>query len=57
MYKSKLERKTQMLAVAHCTYRDYCAYNAARGLQVIPESLWNALKEEINDSSSVDTHC
>jgi hypothetical protein len=36
-----------MLAVAHNTYRDYCVYNAARGLQVIPESLWNALKEDV----------
>lgn len=35
-----------MLAVAHNTYRDYCAYNAVRGLQVIPESLWNTLKQE-----------
>ncbi len=36
-----------MLATAHNTYRDYCAYNAVRGLQVIPETLWNALKEDM----------
>jgi hypothetical protein len=36
-----------MLAVAHKTYRDYCAYNAARGFQVIPETLWNTLKEDV----------
>ena len=36
-----------MLATAHNTYCDYCAYNAARGLQVIPETLWNALKEDM----------
>lgn len=35
-----------MLAVAHDTYCDYCNYNASRGFQAIPESLWNALKEE-----------
>lgn len=33
-----------MLAVAHKTYRDYCNYNASLGYQVIPESLWDALK-------------
>lgn len=35
-----------MLAITHNTYRGYCAYNAARGFQVIPEKLWNMLKED-----------
>jgi hypothetical protein len=35
-----------MLATAHNTYHDYCVYNRARGVQVIPEKLWNNLKAE-----------
>ena len=34
-----------MTACKHNTYADYCAYNAARGYQVIPERLWDALKK------------
>jgi hypothetical protein len=34
-----------MTARKHDTYAAYCAYNAARGYQVIPERLWDALKK------------
>jgi hypothetical protein len=37
-----------MPTVAHKIYRDRCACNAARGLQVILESLRNTLKEAQN---------
>lgn len=31
------------------TYEDYCKANTAQGFQVIPRSLWNALKEDSQD--------
>jgi hypothetical protein len=33
------------MAIDFETYKDYCANRSAKGLQVIPKSLWNALKE------------
>jgi len=38
-----------MLATNYPTYQAYCLANAAKGYQVIPQSLWNALKEDQND--------
>lgn len=35
-----------MLATAHNTYNDYVAYNRNLGYSVIPESLYNGLKEQ-----------
>lgn len=29
------------------TYKEYCQARAIQGLQVIPETLWNALKEDV----------
>lgn len=34
------------LAFEYATYLEYCRDRAADGLQAIPESLWNAFKEE-----------
>ena len=34
-----------MIATDYKTYQLYCLAKAAKGYQVIPESLWNALKE------------
>jgi hypothetical protein len=38
-----------MLAVSYPTYKAYCAARAAQGYYVIPETFWNALKEEYNE--------
>ena len=35
------------MAIDFETYKDYCADRATKGLQVIPESLWNALKGDM----------
>ena len=35
-----------MLATAHNTYNDYIAYNRKLGYSVIPEDLYNGLKEQ-----------
>lgn len=35
-----------MIATDYNTYEEYLAANARKGLQVIPESLWKALKED-----------
>jgi hypothetical protein len=37
-----------MLATEYPTYKAYCTARAAQYLQVIPEALWNALKESEN---------
>lgn len=29
------------------TYKEYCKNRASKGFQVIPENLWNALKEDM----------
>lgn len=29
------------------TYKEYCKNRASRGLQVIPENLWNNLKKDV----------
>ena len=34
------------LAFQYATYREYCVDRAAHGLQVIPEKLWNSLKND-----------
>jgi len=34
-----------MTACEYPTYKDYCEARAKEGLQVIPEKLYNALKE------------
>lgn len=31
------------------TYEEYCKANAIQGFQVIPQSLWNALKSDDQD--------
>lgn len=36
-----------MTATDYATYKDYCNARAARGLQVLPEAFWNALKEDV----------
>jgi len=28
------------------SYKDYCVDRQSKGLQVLPETLWNALKED-----------
>lgn len=35
-----------MTATAYPTYEAYCEARAKRGLQVLPRSFWNALKED-----------
>ena len=35
-----------MTATDYKTYKDYCNVRQAQGLQVIPETLWDALKQE-----------
>jgi hypothetical protein len=34
------------LSYEYATYLDYCAERATYGYQVMPESLWNTLKQE-----------
>ena len=33
------------LAVSYPTYKEYCVAYGSQGYHVIPEKLWNALKE------------
>jgi len=40
-----ITKENNMLAWKHDTYAAYCAYNSARGYQVIPQTLWDALKK------------
>jgi hypothetical protein len=40
------------IAVSYPTYKAYCAVRAAQGYQVIPERLWNALKEAENEQGN-----
>lgn len=35
-----------MIATDYSTYEEYVASNARKGFQVIPKSLWDALKSE-----------
>tara|TARA_R110002110_G_scaffold292309_1_gene506354 strand:+ start:239 stop:553 length:315 start_codon:yes stop_codon:yes gene_type:complete len=35
-----------MLASEYNTYKDYCKAKAIKGFQVIPETLWEGLKQE-----------
>ena len=40
------------IAVSYPTYKAYCAAYAAQGYYVIPETLWNALKEDENEQGN-----